>query len=60
MAKYELSFHAGCRCSLAKKTIEVDDEVLEGMSDTEIEEYIHENYYKDWVANLVEEHIAKV
>lgn len=60
MTKFTLSFNAGCRCSERTKTIEVDDEILEGMSDSEVNEYIYINHYKDWVANLIDENIERV
>lgn len=60
MAKFKFHFHAGCRCSLATKTIDVTDEELEGMSESEVESHVHKNYYLPWLDDLTEEHIERV
>ena len=60
MAKFKFHFHAGCRCSLATKTIEVPDIELLGLNELQIERYVRENYYKPWLDDLTEEHIERV
>ena len=51
MAKYKFYVSTGYVGSMREEEIEIPDEELEGLSEEEIEEYIYENYYKDWLQN---------
>lgn len=51
MAKYKFYVSTGYAGSMREDVIEIPDEELDGLSENEINEYIDEHYYKDWLAN---------
>lgn len=54
MAKF--TFYASTKYvnSAREETIEIPDEVLEDMTEEEIEEYVEREYFQDWLANNCE------
>jgi hypothetical protein len=51
MAKYVFYASTGYNGSVREETVEIPDEELEGKTEKEIEEYIYEEYFQDWLAN---------
>jgi hypothetical protein len=54
MAKFKFYVSTGYVGSDREEVIEIPDEELEGMSESEIEDYVHENYYNEWLWSIID------
>ncbi|UOE77178.1 DUF7167 family protein [Parageobacillus thermoglucosidasius] len=45
---------------MREEEIDIPDEELEGLSEEEIDKYIYENYYKDWLESHADMGFYKV
>jgi len=60
VAKYKFYVSTGYVGSRCEEVIDIPDEELEGLSEKEVDKYIYENYYKDWLENNADMGFYKV